>query len=364
MLGFLKLKNKESFKSYSIKTQDKLDRITDKKSLDKKEGALMAKILVTGSLGQVGTDLVMKLRETYGIDNVIATDLRTDPNSPVCTEGIFEELNVLDELAYNQINSRYPGIDTIYNLAGVLSAVGEADPKLCWNVNVGGVINSLEAAKNLGWKVMTISSIAAFGPSTPLDNTPQVTIQRPTTMYGVAKVAHELLCDYYYIKYGVDTRSVRFPGIVSYATLPGGGTTDYAVEIYYDALQKGEYTSFIDKGTYMDMMYMPDAIDCLIQLAEADPDKLIHRNGYNVSGMSFEPEQIAASIRKYLPDFEMKYDVDPLRQGIAESWPNSLDTTAAREEWNFNPKYDLDKMTLDMLENLSKKLDIPFGVNV
>ncbi|MBG9980829.1 L-threonine 3-dehydrogenase [Facklamia sp. DSM 111018] len=319
----------------------------------------MTKILVTGSLGQVGSDLVIKLREDYGIDNVIATDLNENPDSKVCNEGIFEKLDVLDVDAYRALVEKY-NVDTIFNLAGVLSAVGEAKPMVCWNVNVGGVINTLEIAKDHNCKVLNISSIAAFGPSTPLDNTPQVTIQRPTTMYGVAKVASELLCDYYHHKYGVDTRAVRFPGIISYAALPGGGTTDYAVEIYYEALKSGKYTSFIDKGTHMDMMYMPDAIGCLIQLMEADGDKLVNRNAYNVSAMSFDPEEIAASIKKYIPTFEMDYDVDPLRQGIAESWPNSLDISCAKEEWGFHTDYDLDAMSLDMLKNLSEKLNIPF----
>ncbi len=319
----------------------------------------MGKILVTGCNGQVGSDLVRRLRQDYGKDQIVASNLSANEESHTYTEGIYENLDVLDMKRYKEIAEKYD-IEGVFHLAGILSAVGEEIPQKCWDVNVNGVINTLELAREYGWKVMTISSIAAFGDSTPLDQTPQVTIQRPSTMYGITKVSCELLCDYYFKKYGVDTRSVRFPGIISYDTLPGGGTTDYAVEIYYEALKKGSYQSFIDKGTYMDMMYMPDAIDCLIQLYEADGDKLINRNAYNVSAMSFEPEEIAASVKKYLPDFEMGYEVDPVRQGIADTWPNSLDTSAAEEEWNFTTAFDLDKMSLDMLEHLSEKLDIPF----
>ena len=206
--------------------------------------------------------------------------------------------------------------------------------------------------------VYTPSSIAAFGPTTPPDNTPQDTIQRPTTMYGVTKVAGELLCDYYFKRFGVDTRGVRFPGLISYETLPGGGTTDYAVHIYYDALKNKKYTSFIGKGTKMDMMYMPDALDAIVNLMEADSSKLIHRNAFNVTAMSFDPEMLAASIKKVIPEFELDYDVDPIRQGIADTWPNSLDDSAAREEWGWNPKYDLDAMTRDMLEKLTIKLGL------
>ncbi|EOY2581317.1 NAD-dependent epimerase/dehydratase family protein [Enterococcus faecium] len=217
-------------------------------------------------------------------------------------------------------------------------------------------VNALEVAREFQLKFFTPSSIGAFGPNTPKDHTPQDTLQRPTTMYGVTKVAGELLCDYYYVKYGVDTRGVRFPGLISYATLPGGGTTDYAVDIYYSAIKEGKYTSFIDQGTSMDMMYMPDAIDAIIKLMNADPDRLVHRNAFNISAMSFDPEEIKASIQKIIPDFEMDYDVDPVRQSIAESWPNSLDVSCAQEEWGFSPKYDLDAMTKDMLEKLKEKL--------
>ena len=218
-----------------------------------------------------------------------------------------------------------------------------------------GLVNALEVAREVNCKFFTPSSIGAFGPSTPKDNTPQDTIQRPTTMYGVNKVAGELLCDYYYKKFGVDTRGVRFPGLISYEVLPGGGTTDYAVDIYYEALKSGKYTSFIASGTKMDMMYMPDAINAIINLLEADASKLIHRNAFNIAAMSFEPEEIAAEIKKHMPSFTMDYNVDPIRQGIADSWPNSMDSTCAKNEWGFKAEYDLTKMTTDMLQKLRAK---------
>ena len=220
---------------------------------------------------------------------------------------------------------------------------------------MGGLVNALEVARELKCKFFTPSSIGAFGPSTPKDNTPQDTIQRPTTMYGVNKVAGELLCDYYHTKFGVDTRGVRFPGLISYKVLPGGGTTDYAVDIYYEALRSGKYTSFIDKGTKMDMMYMPDAINAIINLLEADESKLKHRNAFNIAAMSFEPEEIANEIKKHIKGFKMDYDVDPVRQNIANSWPNSMDSTSAKNEWGFKAEYNLSKMTTDMLEKLRAK---------
>ncbi len=223
---------------------------------------------------------------------------------------------------------------------------------------MGGLFNVLEVARECGAALFTPSSIAAFGPSTPADQTPQDTIQRPTTMYGVTKVAGELLCDYYYLKYGVDTRGVRFPGLISYEALPGGGTTDYAVHIFYEALKHQSYTSYIDRGTYMDMMYMPDAIKATMQLLEADPQKLIHRNAFNVTAMSFDPEALAAEIRQHIPTFSLSYKVDPVRQNIANSWPNSLDDSVARAEWGFKPEYDLAAMTKDMLTQLKIKLKV------
>lgn len=318
----------------------------------------MRKILVTGALGQIGSELTVKLREVYGKDNVVASGRRVkEGHEELIASGPFEIVDIQDENQITDIVKKY-NINTIINLAAVLSAVGEKNPERCWDVNMSGLYNILEVGRKENCMIYTPSSIAAFGPGTPPDNTPQDTIQRPTTMYGVTKVAGELLCDYYFNKFGVDTRGVRLPGLISYETLPGGGTTDYAVHIYYDALKKGEYTSFIGEGTQMDMMYMPDALDAIINLMEADSDKLIHRNAFNVSAMSFAPEDLEASIKKVMPDFKLHYDVDPERQAIADTWPNSLDDTAAREEWGWSPKYDLDSMTEDMLEKLKIKLDL------
>ncbi|MEG2289866.1 MAG: L-threonine 3-dehydrogenase [Clostridium sp.] len=314
----------------------------------------MKRIIVTGCLGQIGTELVTKMREVYGVDNVVATDLRRPEGNAVVEGGIFETLDVTDYDAFLSIAKKYE-VDTIIHLAALLSAVAEAKPQLAWSLNMGGLVNALEVARELGCKFFTPSSIGAFGPSTPKVGTPQDTIQRPNTMYGVTKVSGELLCDYYHTKFGVDTRGVRFPGLISYVALPGGGTTDYAVDIYYEALKSGKYTSFIGEGTYMDMMYMPDAINAIITLMEADPSKLVHRNAFNITAMSFKPEEIAEEIKKHIPTFEMSYNVDPVRQGIANTWPDSIDPTAATEEWGFKAEYDLAKMTIDMLEKLKAK---------
>lgn len=316
----------------------------------------MKKILVTGALGQIGSELVMKMREIYGSDHVIATDLRTD-ETILAQTGPYEQLDVTDAKKMYEIAKKYQ-VDTIVHLAALLSATAEAKPLLAWNLNMGGLVNALEVARELQLQFFTPSSIGAFGPTTPKEHTPQDTIQRPTTMYGVNKVAGELLCDYYYHKFGVDTRGLRFPGLISYVTPPGGGTTDYAVEIYYEAVKKGKYTSYIAKGTYMDMMYMPDALNAIIKLMEADPSRLKHRNAFNVSAMSIEPEIIAAEIKKHLPSFVLDYNVDPIRQSIAESWPDSIDSTAAIEEWGFKAEYDLEKMTKDMLLKISDKQKI------
>ncbi len=318
----------------------------------------MRKILITGALGQIGSELTEEMRKVYGSDNVVASGRRIkEGHEELIESGPFEIVDVDDPKALAKAVDKHK-VNTIVNLAAILSAVGEKEPQQCWNINLNGLYNVLETARKKNCMVYTPSSIAAFGPATPKDNTPQDTIQRPTTMYGVTKVAGELLCDYYYKKFGVDTRGVRFPGLISYATLPGGGTTDYAVHIYYEALKNKKYTSFIQKGTYMDMMYMPDALSAIIDLMEANPDRLKHRNAFNVSAMSIEPEMLAASIRKYIPEFKLDYDVDPVRQEIADSWPNSLDDSAAKEEWDWNPKYDLNSMTKDMLEKLRIKLNI------
>lgn len=309
--------------------------------------------MITGALGQIGSELITKLREIYGADNVLATDIRKT-DSPVVENGPFELLDVMDAERMHTLAKDF-GADTMMHMAALLSATAEAKPLLAWNLNMGGLVNALETSRELGLQFFTPSSIGAFGPSTPKKNTPQDTLQRPTTMYGVNKVSGELLCDYYFHKFGVDTRGVRFPGLISYVTPPGGGTTDYAVDIYYKALADGKYTSYIDQGTYMDMMYMPDALQAIIDLMEADASKLEHRNAFNVTAMSFEPEQIAASIRKHIPGFELSYDVDPVRQAIANSWPDSIDATAAKDEWGFKAQYDLDSMTADMLAKLAKK---------
>ncbi|WP_042353545.1 L-threonine 3-dehydrogenase [Bacillus rubiinfantis] len=316
----------------------------------------MKRILITGALGQIGSELTMRLREIYGTDNVIATDIKKN-QSEAAISGPFEVLDVTDGKRMVEVAKKYQ-VDTVMHLAALLSATAEEKPVFAWNLNMGGLLNALETAREVNAQFFTPSSIGAFGPTTPKDGTPQDTIMRPTTMYGVNKVAGELLADYYYQKFGVDTRGLRFPGLISYVALPGGGTTDYAVEIYYEAVKNRRYTSYIDKGTYMDMMYMPDALHAIIDLMEADSVKLIHRNSFNVSAMSVDPEAIAASITKYIPGFKLSYQVDPIRQKIAESWPNSLDSTAAIQEWGFKYEYDLDKMTQDMLTKLTEKYQL------
>jgi nucleoside-diphosphate-sugar epimerase len=315
----------------------------------------MKKILVTGALGQIGSELVEKLRKTYGTENVIGTDIREKEGGT--EKGPFEIVDVTDADKLFSVAKTYQ-VDTVMHLAALLSAKAEANPRFAWDLNMGGLLNALEVARELGLQFFTPSSIGAFGPSTPKDQTPQVTIQRPTTMYGVNKVAGELLCDYYYEKFGVDTRGVRYPGLISYVSPPGGGTTDYAVEMYYEAVRNKLYQSDIEAGTYMDMMYMPDALEAIMQLMEADPDRLKHRNAYNISAISAAPEDFAKAIRKHIPDFKMAYDVDPVKQKIAESWPNSIDSSAAEEEWGFKAVYDLDSMTKDMLEKLNKKIKV------
>ena len=312
------------------------------------------RFLITGAAGQIGSELTVALRKRYGADQVVVTDLRSDAGVAMLESGPFEPLDVLDREKIGTLVARY-NVGTIYHLAAILSAVGESNPVLAWSVNIGGLVNVLEVARETGAKVFTPSSIGAFGPSTPPDMTPQVTIQRPTSMYGVTKVSGELLCDYYSDKFGVDSRGVRYPGIISNVTMPGGGTTDYAVEIYYEALKTGRFASPLKAGTYMDMMYMPDAIDAAIGVMEADAATLNHRNAYNVTAMAFDPEAIAAEIRKHLPDFELTYENDPVRQGIADSWPDRMDDSAAREDWGWNPKYDLAAMTEDMLKSLKAR---------
>lgn len=311
----------------------------------------MKKILVTGALGQIGSELVEKLRDLYGTNNVIGTDIK----EPI-DDGPFEQVDVTDPHQLFSVAKKHQ-VDTIMHLAALLSAKAESIPKKAWDINMGGLINALEVARELDLQFFTPSSIGAFGPSTPKEQTPQDTLQRPTTMYGVNKVAGELLCDYYYRRFGVDTRGVRFPGLISYVAPPGGGTTDYAVDIYYEAIKHKRYTSFIAEGTYMDMMYMPDALNAIVQLMEANPAKLVHRNAFNIAAISAAPEDFANAIQKYIPEFQLSYDVDPVRQAIAESWPNSIDASAAKQEWGFKADYDIDAMTKDMLEKIQIKVE-------
>ena len=314
----------------------------------------MKKIMITGALGQIGTELVVKCRALYGNDNVLATDIREPETGSAIANGPFEILDVTDKNRMTEIVESFKP-DTFMHMAALLSATAEKNPQFAWDLNMGGLLNALEVAREYDLQFFTPSSIGAFGPSTPKVNTPQVTIQRPTSMYGVNKVAGELLCQYYFDKFGVDTRSIRFPGLISHIQEPGGGTTDYAVDIYFKAIREGQYTSYIAKDTFMDMMYMEDAIDAIIKLMEADGVKLINRNAYNLSAMSIEPEMVKAAIQEHYPDFKLNYEVDPDRQGIADSWPNSIDTSCARAEWGFNPKYDLTKMTEVMLKEISNK---------
>ncbi len=311
----------------------------------------MKKILVTGAVGQIGSEITLELRRRYGAENVVATGRKTEPSEELKNSGPFHFINVNDINSIEEIVKKYD-IDTVYHMAAILSAVGEKNPQLCWDVNMNGTINVLELGLKYEMaRVIIPSSIAVWGAGVPLDNTPQETVLKPTTMYGVTKVCGELLCDYYVKRFGLDIRGLRYPGIISHETLPGGGTTDYAVAIYYDAVDKGKYTCFVREDTKLPMMYMPDAIEGTIQLAEADFDKLVHHSDFNHAAMSFSVTELADSIKKHIPDFEVTYEPD-YRQEIADSWPNSIDDSCAREEWGWQPKWDLDAMTEDMLKNL------------
>jgi nucleoside-diphosphate-sugar epimerase len=316
----------------------------------------MKNILVIGAAGQIGSELTPELRKQYGNSHVIAGIHKTKPSKELLESGPVEILDVTDKEQIFPVIRKYK-IDTIYNLAALLSVIGEARPMEAWNVGMTGLLNVLEVSRECRCAVFTPSSIGAFGLSTPLDNTPQDTIQRPQTMYGVTKVSGELLSDYYFKRFGVDTRSVRYPGIISNVTPPGGGTTDYAVEIFYAAAKEKKFTCPIGSRTYLDMMYMPDALVAAVQLMEIDPSRLKHRNSFNVTAMSFCPEMIAAEIRKHIPDFEIRYEIEPIKQGIADSWPNKMDDSCAREEWDWNPKYDLPMMAEDMLRVIKKKYE-------
>jgi len=316
----------------------------------------MKNVLVIGSTGQIGSELTMKLRKLYTGDIVAGYIPGAEPKGELAESGpsMVVDITRADQIA--AAVDKYK-IDTIYNLAALLSAVAENKPQLAWHIGIDGLMNVLEVAREKHCAVFTPSSIGSFGPNAPKDGTPQDTIQQPKTMYGVTKVTGELLGNYYALKYGVDTRSVRFPGLISYVTPPGGGTTDYAVDIYYSAVQGKKFVCPIAAGTLMDMMYMPDALRAAIEIMEADPSKLIHRNSFNIASMSFDPEVIYHKIQEYIPDFTMEYDVDPLRQAIADSWPNKLDDTCARVEWGWKPEYDLDAMTQDMIAKLRTKFD-------
>ncbi len=317
----------------------------------------MKKILVLGSGGQIGSELTMRLREVYGNSNVVATDLNPERLTKQIQEsGPTDKVDACDAKQIAAIVDKYE-IDSIYNLVAILSATAEKNPMLGWNVGMGALINCLEISREKKCALFTPSSIGAFGPSTPLDGTPQDTIQRPGTIYGVTKVTGELLGDYYYKRFGVDARSVRFPGLISYVCPPGGGTTDYAVDIYYAAVKGEDFVCPLKKGTQLDMMYMPDALNAAINIMEADPTKLIHRNSFNVTAMHFDPEEIYAEVKKHYPDFKMTYDVEPVKQSIADSWPNWMDDSCARNEWGFKPEYDLAKMTTDMIEKLKIKFN-------
>ncbi len=314
----------------------------------------MKKIMVTGSAGQIGTELTMVLREKYGYDNVLATGHKTKPKPELRDSGPFEFIDVSRRATIEEVVNKY-NIDTIYHMSAILSAVGEKNPHLAWDVNINGTYNILEVAREHDMtRIFIPSSIAVFGPETPRDNTPQETVLKPKTMYGVTKVAGELLCDYYVKRFGLDVRGCRYPGIISHETLPGGGTTDYAVAIYYEAVKNKRYTCFVREDTRLPMMYMPDCLKAAIDLMEADFSRLKHHSDFNVTAMSFSAGELAAEIKKHIPEFSCDFKPD-FRQEIADSWPNSLDDSAARQEWGWQPSYDLAAMTKDMLEVLSQR---------
>jgi len=322
------------------------------------ECSTMKKILVTGATGQIGSELTLALRRACGEENVVAAGHRRRPDDDLLKSGPYCSMDVRDADSLQQAVQKYR-IDTIFHLASMLSAAAEQAPQQAWEINMGGLNNVLEATRQYGCAVFFPSSIAVFGPGAPQENTPQMTIQRPETLYGITKLSGELLCDYYHRRFGIDTRGLRFPGLISYKTPPGGGTTDYAVEIFYAALTEGCYRCFLKPDTRLDMMYMPDALGAAMTLMEADGEKLVHRNAYNLTAMSFTPEELAAQIRQFLPGFSISYSVDPIRQAIADSWPRQMDDSVARAEWGWEPRYGLADMTSEMLAQLAVKLGKP-----
>lgn len=316
----------------------------------------MKNILVIGGTGQIGSELTMKLRGIYGDGHVVCGYIpNAAPKGELLGSGPAEIVDITNAQQIADVVKKHD-IDSIYNLAALLSAVAEARPQLAWNIGVNGLYNALEVSREHNCALFTPSSIGSFGLSTPHVKTPQDTVQRPQTIYGVTKVTGELLSDYYAKRFGVDTRSVRFPGLISYTTPPGGGTTDYAVDIYYSAVKGETFKCPLKPGTFMDMMYMPDALRAAVEIMEADPSRLVHRNSFNIASMSFDPEIIYNKIKEYIPDFRMEYELDPLRQSIADSWPDSLDDSCARTEWDWKPEFDLDAMSKDMIKNLRVKL--------
>jgi nucleoside-diphosphate-sugar epimerase len=331
------------------------DAVGSSRPLAQEQARLMDTILVTGAAGQIGSELVLALRTKYGDERVIASDIRIPAAQAAATPGPFEHLDCTRPEQIHDVVHRH-GVRTIYHLAAMLSAIAEEKPQAAWELNMGGLYHVLEIARQSRCALFFPSSIGAFGATTPRDKTPQDTVQRPSTLYGVSKVAGELLADYYARRFGVDVRGLRLPGLISHGAPPGGGTTDYAVEIFYQAIRYRHYTCFLRPDTALDMMYMPDAIRAILELMDADASRLTHRNAFNITAMNFTPQRLAAEIVTHIPDFRIDYDIDPVRQAIADSWPRSVDDSAAHTEWGWAPRVGIEAMTMDMLEKLGAKL--------